>query len=109
MANQRFIAANREPGVDVVELTFGISTVAWLCKGHQESKWRAGWTIKVVKPIGAPCDLCPSDRPRDTVDYVPTSPDSRLPTRAEIPEPQQPETWAARLARLSKEQKRTVA
>lgn len=101
MPNQRFIAANREPGVDIVELTFGISTVAWLCKGHQESKWRAGWGIKAIRKIDAPCDLCPNDDQRKTVDYAPTRPESFCPAPGWVA-PKIPETWTARLARLKK-------
>lgn len=87
----------------------GIDTYVWLCARHQSDRRGAGWA---VKPTGAdapwPCDDCLAAEQAapgyvtPTVDFVPTSPDARLPTRKEYRRPKPPETWVARLARLSR-------
>ena len=101
---QKFLADNAAGGVDIVELSLGISTYAWLCKGHQAAKRRADWGVKIIRSTTAPCDLCPRDE-RSPVDYVPTSPGSFCPAPGWVAD-EAPESWAARLTRVKAEERR---
>ena len=82
----------------------GVTTYRWLCARHMSDRRGSWWS---VKPTGWgaqwPCDDCFSVL-ATRVDFVPTAELSRLPTRKEYQRPCQPETWAARLARLRKQQ-----
>lgn len=85
----------------------GITTYRWLCARHQSDRRGAGWSIK---PLGReapwPCDDCVAAEQAapgyvtPTLAALPTSANARRPTAKECPRPKQPETWAARLARL---------
>jgi hypothetical protein len=65
----------------------GVTTYRWLCPEHVKARRAAKWTVKVGMPLpdDAPCDDCiraeqaASDYSTPTVEYVTTSPGSRLP------------------------------
>jgi hypothetical protein len=80
--------------VSIVDLTSGISMVAWLCEAHQAQRRADGWSVKAGKLLTWPCDDCTRDyRAPAAVDFVPTSPDARIPTAAEYPRPAPMAPW----------------
>lgn len=79
--------------VRIVELTSGITTTAWLCPTCLAAKQAAGWTAKVGREVAQLCDGCPKPPTPKAVDFVPTSPGGRRPTRAECPPPKPIAPW----------------
>lgn len=80
--------------VSIVDLTNGISMVAWLCEACQAKRRASGWSLKVGELLEWPCDDCTRGKTAPAaVDFVATSPSSRRPTAAECPPPRKIPPW----------------
>jgi hypothetical protein len=80
----------------------GVTTWAWLCRECQDRRKTApggNWTVKVKEVIAWGCDDCSRAAQLahgyqpPTVDFAPTTLDSRLPTAAECPPPRLIPPW----------------
>jgi len=80
--------------VSIVEMTSGVTVVAWLCEVHQTKRRADGWSVKVGALLTFPCDECPKPEAPAALDFVPTGPSARRPTREECPPPPPMAPWA---------------
>ena len=81
--------------VHIVEITKGgVSFPIWLCASCRAARKADGWQGKVKGAVEHPCDDCVRNvRAPDRVDFVPTSPGARRPTREECPPPRKIPPW----------------
>lgn len=75
--------------VAIFAVTRAHTTFEWLCDGHSELLVQQG-VAKYLGPCDQACHRCPPApskylRPDGSVDFVPTSPTSRMPLPGEVP------------------------
>jgi hypothetical protein len=86
----------------IVEQTYNITTVRWLCSKCVKAREAKGWTTRRLGNTHYGCDDCFKPDQVERVNFVPTSATSRFPRREAGYVSEMPETWPARLERLRK-------